>query len=709
MVLVASWVTIATGLPTLAHGATAQDRAATQVGPAASGPVTAKASGLSLTLRPAIKGERVVATGGQSVGVVRTVLVQRKIGQRWSTVAVTRSGSSGQWAATSRAPAVAGSYRALAPAARALGVRFPQVTSPTRVLRFVTQRIAISAPVRAATTRSFRVSATASPARAGRPLLLQSRRGSGPWRLVKSGRQTGNGRTEWLLSEPRAGKVSYRALVGAHAGAAPVASPPRVVDLVPPPPTIVTSSLSAGRLEAAYHLVLRTAATVPGSWSVAAGALPDGIELHPASGTLAGVPAEAGTFSPAVTFTDAWGQKASTTYALDVYPRALGATSLVSSPSVGAPDESSKPLAISPDASEVVYASRARNLVSPATSSRLFSYDTGAGTTTPKAHTDSVCDTHNLALFYTASRDARHVLCIRPQSGTTPRFYAVDTQTGDSDFMSAIRMPTTGSVSADGTKVAFADSSGSIQVWTPGEGLIGLGVAGGSVTISPDGRFVAFKSTSTNVVPGVSPTGAQVYLRDLATDTTRLVSHVADGTDPSPTEVPLVGNDDQIAFSGDSRYLVYDSYGTGIAPGVDDPDDDSDVFRYDLTTEDNVLVSRALDGSAAGGSGVSASADGSVVAFTSRATDLVPGSWEGGGVYLADLDAGTVDLVSQAPDGRPAAGYWPVVSDDGDAVAFASVAGDLDAVRPGSRTGYTTNVYLWRRHPLDPGTGPGTR
>src|SRR4051812_27499043 len=50
-----------------------------------------------------------------------------------------------------------------------------------------------------------------------------------------------------------------------------------------------------------------------------------------------------------------------------------------------------------------------------------------------------------------------------------------------------------------------------------------------AVAIGADGRFVAFVSTATNLVPGDTNGRADVFVRDRVADTTRLVSVAADG------------------------------------------------------------------------------------------------------------------------------------------------------------------------------------
>ena len=117
-----------------------------------------------------------------------------------------------------------------------------------------------------------------------------------------------------------------------------------------------------------------------------------------------------------------------------------------------------------------------------------------------------------------------------------------------------------------------------------------------------------------------------------------------------------------------------------------------DLYVQDLRSGRRTLVDRAdgLDGAEANGYarqfGVSMSADGRYVAFTSRATNLDPDDRDrSGDVYVRDLDAGTTTLVSRA-DGRHgqkgnrSSGRGGSISADGRYVAFTSAAGNLDPV-----------------------------
>ncbi|NCD18238.1 MAG: hypothetical protein EOL91_13230, partial [Actinobacteria bacterium] len=77
--------------------------------------------------------------------------------------------------------------------------------------------------------------------------------------------------------------------------------------------------------------------------------------------------------------------------------------------------------------------------------------------------------------------------------------------------------------------------------------------------------------------------------------------------------------------------------------------------------------------------GVDVSADGSVVAFGSAATNLIPGGTSTFDIYVRDRDAGTTELVSVSTTGGSGSStsMWPSISADGRRVAFHSIANNL--------------------------------
>ena len=78
----------------------------------------------------------------------------------------------------------------------------------------------------------------------------------------------------------------------------------------------------------------------------------------------------------------------------------------------------------------------------------------------------------------------------------------------------------------------------------------------------------------------------------------------------------------------DGRFVAFESYASNLVPNSEFHH--PNVFVHDRRTGTTELVSAAADGSTAGGKQVSISADGRYVAFTSGASNLVPGDTNSG-------------------------------------------------------------------------------
>ena len=196
--------------------------------------------------------------------------------------------------------------------------------------------------------------------------------------------------------------------------------------------------------------------------------------------------------------------------------------------------------------------------------------------------------------------------------------------------------------------------------------------------ISADGRFVAFGSEATNLTAD-QPTVAQVYVRDLATSTTTLVSR-----ETGAAGAPADRGGSLPAISGDGRFVAFTT-GSGLDPA--DRNGRSDVYVRDRRTETTTLVSRAtgkLGAVARPDSRVTAiSADGRAITFFTRAQLSPDDSGSNFDVYVRNLATSTTTLVSRATGAAGARGdadsRLSAISGDGRLVAFSSPATNLSA------------------------------
>jgi Tol biopolymer transport system component len=215
--------------------------------------------------------------------------------------------------------------------------------------------------------------------------------------------------------------------------------------------------------------------------------------------------------------------------------------------------------------------------------------------------------------------------------------------------------------------------------------------------ISRNGRYVAFASDATNLVPGDTNGLLHIFLRDVQAGTTSRVSVGPGGQQVEripdrPAPVTFAGG-----LSGNGRFAVFSSSAESLVAG--DTNTASDVFVHDRVLQETARASVGKDGTQANGRSFTAfvtagtgtanrssflpgviSNDGRFVAFHSAATNLVPGDANGVfDAFIRDREEGTTSLVSIAEDGKRGNGSstGPFVSDDGRIVAFTSNATNL--------------------------------
>jgi Tol biopolymer transport system component len=235
-----------------------------------------------------------------------------------------------------------------------------------------------------------------------------------------------------------------------------------------------------------------------------------------------------------------------------------------------------------------------------------------------------------------------------------------------------------------------------VSVGSDGETPIGNGTEFGNSldpAISANGRFVAFMSSGRNLIPGRQIFETHVYVRDLLTGTTEIVSERPDGqTSNGPAAQP--------SLSADGRYVAFVSYSEGLVPGDDNLG--PDIFVRDRVTETTEAVSVSSAGALPQylswrpqSEGPSISADGGYVAFSSNARDLVPGDdFNDYDVFVRDRVAGTTRMASVTSTGEQAYGgdsTGASISADGRFVAFHSSAGNLS---PGGGFG-TSDIIVF--------------
>jgi Tol biopolymer transport system component len=215
-------------------------------------------------------------------------------------------------------------------------------------------------------------------------------------------------------------------------------------------------------------------------------------------------------------------------------------------------------------------------------------------------------------------------------------------------------------------------------------GVQSIGDSSSPPSISADGRYVSFLSMATNLVPGDSSPAADAFVYDRWTALTTRVNVNSD-------EWQLDGITSYQAMSADGRFIAFSSNATNAVPG--DTNGRFDVFVRDQLLGETTRINLTPGGNQSQGDasplGLAISADGRFIAFDSVASDLVSGDTNGyEDVFLYDRLTGQTQRASVSSSGAQAISWsdLPALSGDGHWLMFTSsatnlVAGDTNAKR----------------------------
>ena len=253
------------------------------------------------------------------------------------------------------------------------------------------------------------------------------------------------------------------------------------------------------------------------------------------------------------------------------------------------------------------------------------------------------------------SRDGRYVVFISPAINLVPN----DINLARDVFLRDLKQGTTTQVdvSSDGKAAS-------------------LGVDHG-LSISADGRYIAFASRSPNLVPGDTNEAEDVFIHDMKTQTTQRVSVSVTGAEGDGDSGPT------FTISPTGRYLAFSSDATNLVPG--DVNGQRDVFFRDLQKHSMEMISVQPDGSpvpflggnsdTSMGPGSGISADGRYVLFGSNSLFLIPNDSNrtNGDDFVRDRLTHRTERVSVGSDGTNtgiASGGSESITPDGRYVVF---------------------------------------
>ena len=258
--------------------------------------------------------------------------------------------------------------------------------------------------------------------------------------------------------------------------------------------------------------------------------------------------------------------------------------------------------------------------------------------------------------------------------------------------------------SPDGMKVAFDSASTNlIAAGTTGNQFFVKDLTTGAVTLvstasngvagngassypvfSPDSTQVAFVSTSSNLAAGATNTHSQIYVKNLQSGATVVASVDASGNE---------ANNDSLfpMFSPDGSKLAFNSISTNLVLNV--PSFNSEVYVKDLAAGTITLVSTDSNGVPANGNSTQLGAfspDSTKIAFQSASTNLISGANGASQVFVQDLLRGTVTLASANAAGviGNSNSTMPTFSPDHLSLAFQSGSGNF------GMTNFTSQIFV---------------
>ena len=201
-----------------------------------------------------------------------------------------------------------------------------------------------------------------------------------------------------------------------------------------------------------------------------------------------------------------------------------------------------------------------------------------------------------------------------------------------------------------------------------------------SASISEDGRFVAFASSASDLVES-DPNGllSDVFLHDREAGFTVRISNPDEGTGVVSITPRISADGSTVVFATNGSYDAADTNGL------------ADIYAYDTAAGTLELISTSSGGVVgnADSQKVSVSANGRYVYFLSDATNLVGGDTNNArDAFVHDRVTGVTERVSVSTSGVEAEfdvdnnAFENSISADGRFVAFATGSSNLDEVNP---------------------------
>ena len=388
-------------------------------------------------------------------------------------------------------------------------------------------------------------------------------------------------------------------------------------------------------------------------------------------------------------------------------------------------------------------------------SGAMIAFDSSASDLTPQP-------TGGVRNVFVASRSGRQItIASQGIGGATPNGSSLSPTLSATGATVAFTSAASNLVPGDGngvTDVFVRTPPGPVTLVSVGANGLPANGPSSQPSISGNGRYVAFTSSATNLVPGDHSPAPQVYVRDTVRGITAAVSVSDTNTmGNAPADSPAISEDgsavsfdsaatnlDPAAHSGLSnvfvrllsstriaagatalvsvsstgrpqnqavqapfhqissvsqggRYVAFDSNATNLVPHVNNGR--SEVFLYDRASHRTTLVSENNDGVVGDNDSFAPTmtAGGHFVVFESLASNLAPGGGPRENLFVRDLHSFTTSVINVGAGGAapsaergPELLQRPAITDDARFAVFSSTASGLTA----TATNGVQNVYL---------------
>ena len=340
-----------------------------------------------------------------------------------------------------------------------------------------------------------------------------------------------------------------------------------------------------------------------------------------------------------------------------VYDRVTDTVKLVSLSGTAVPGNGTSDYpSINGDGQFIAFYSRATNLVAGDTNGTdmdIFVHDTQSGQTEVVSVSDTGVWGNNASKFASISNDGRYVAF----ESTATNLVALDSNGSTSDIYVHDRLNSTtelvnlsdageqanlgsnkASISQDGRYVAFESRASNLVTGSVGTQifvrdrqastiqLVSVSSGGDqgngastNASISSDGRYVVFQSTSTNLVAADTNSMSDIFVHDRLTGVTERVSVSSSGVEGDKGSFCYHQN----SISADGQYIIFEADATNLVAG--DTNNVKDIFVHDRSTGETVKISSSNTGEEGNLQSwwPSISGDGLIKAFSSQASNLV--------------------------------------------------------------------------------------